>query len=85
MNAPNPSLQVEVFESGLVVKHPDGHWISYARPADPGTQLQTQLHEQSRHRNAGAEASFDRFLREAAIAASRTALRMNWIGVDSAA
>ena len=81
MNGPDQSLQIEVFESGLVVKHADGHWVSYARP----TEATTQLPEQTRHRNADAGPSFDRFLREAEIMAHQTALRLNWVEVESAA
>ncbi len=81
MNVPEPSLQIDVFESGLVVKHADGHWVSYARPAEATAQLP----EQSCHRNADADASFERFLREAEVTAHRAALRMNWLEVESAA
>ena len=65
MNAPNKSFQIEVFESGVVVKHADGHWVSYARPAEAAARLP----EQSCHRNAAADASFDRFRREAEVMA----------------
>ena len=81
MNGPDQSLQVEVFESGIVVKHSDGHWVSYTRPAE----MTAQLPEQSCHRNAAADASFDRFLREAAVMAHRAALKLNWVEVESAA
>jgi hypothetical protein len=81
MNGSDPSLQIEVFEAGLVVKHADGHWVSYARPAEATAQLP----EQTRHRNSDAEATFDRFLREAEVMAHRTALRLNWLEVESAA
>jgi hypothetical protein len=81
MNAPNKSFQIEVFESGIVVKHADGHWVSYARPAEAAARLP----EQSCHRNAAADASFDRFRREAEVMAHHAALRLNWIEVDSAA
>jgi hypothetical protein len=50
MNAPDQSFQIEVFESGIVVKHADGHWVSYARPAEAAARLP----EQSCHRNAAA-------------------------------
>jgi hypothetical protein len=81
MNVPDQSFQVEVFEAGIVVKHADGHWISYTRPA----AATAQLPEQSCHRNAAADASFDRFRREAAVMAHRAALRLNWVEVGSAA
>jgi len=81
MNASDQSFQIEVFESGIVVKHADGHWVSYMRPAEATAQLP----EQSCHRNAAADASFDRFRREAKVMAHRTALRLNWIEVESAA
>jgi hypothetical protein len=81
MNVPDQSCQIEVFEAGLVVKHADGHWVSYTRPAEATAQLA----EQSRHRNADTDASFDRFLREAEIMAHRAALRLNWVEVESAA
>jgi hypothetical protein len=81
MNASDQSFQIEVFESGIVVKHADGHWVSYTRPAEATAQLP----EQSCHRNADADASFDRFRREAEIMAHRAALRLNWIDVESAA
>src|SRR6476660_5414036 len=61
MNASDQSFQIEVFESGIVVKHADGHWVSYTRPAEATARLP----EQSCFRNAGADASFDRFRREA--------------------
>jgi hypothetical protein len=48
MNASDQSFQIEVFESGIVVKHADGHWVSYTRPAEATAQLP----EQSCHRNA---------------------------------
>ena len=80
-DAPNKSFQIEVFESGIVVKHADGHWVSYARPAEAAARLP----EQSCHRNAAADASFDRFRREAEVMAHHAALRLNWIEVDSAA
>ena len=81
MNGPDPSLQIEVFESGIVVKHADGHWVSYARPAEATAQLPVQ----TRHRNVDAGASFDRFLRDAEVMAHRAALRLNWLDVESAA
>jgi hypothetical protein len=81
MNVPDQSFQIEVFESGIVVKHADGHWVSYTRPAEATAQLP----EQSCHRNAAADASFDRFRREAEIMAHRAALRLNWVEVGSAA
>jgi hypothetical protein len=81
MNVRDPSFQIEVFEAGLVVKHTDGHWVSYARPAEATAQLA----EQTCHRNAGTEASFDGFLRQAEIMAHQAALRLNWVEVESAA
>jgi hypothetical protein len=81
MNGPDQSFQIEVFESGIVVKHADGHWVSYTRPAEPTAQLP----EQSCHRNVEADASFDRFLREAEVMAHRAALKLNWVEVGSAA
>ena len=81
MNVPDKSFQIEVFESGIVVKHTDGHWVSYARPVEATAQLP----EQSCHRNAAADASFDLFLREAEVMAHRAALRLNWVEVESAA
>jgi hypothetical protein len=81
MKVPDSSFQIEVFEAGLVVKHADGHWVSYTRPAEATAQLP----EQSCHRNAAADASFDRFLREAKIMAHHAALRLNWVDVESAA
>ena len=81
MNVPDKSFQIEVFESGLVVKHADGHWVSYMRPAEATAQLP----EQSCHRNAEADASFDQFLQEAEVMAHHAALRLNWVDVESAA
>ena len=81
MNASDQSFQIEVFESGIVVKHADGHWISYTRPA----AATAQLPEQSCYRNAEADASFDQFLREAEVMAHHAALRLNWVDVESAA
>jgi hypothetical protein len=81
MNESDQSFQIEVFESGIVVKHVDGHWVSYTRPAEATAQLP----EQSRYRNAAADASFDRFRREAEVLAHRAALKLNWIEVESAA
>ena len=81
MNVSDTFFQIEVFESGIVVKHADGHWVSYARPAEATAQLP----EQSCHQNAAADASFDRFLREAEVMAHRAALRLNWVEVESAA
>ena len=81
MNLPDKSFQIDVFEAGIVVKHADGHWVSYTRPAEATARLP----EQSCHRNVAADASFDRFLREAAIMAHRAALRLNWVEVESAA
>ena len=75
------SLQIEVFESGLVVKHIDGHWISYTRLPE----LTARLSEQNSHRNAAAPASFDRFRQEAAAMAHHAALKLNWVEVESAA
>ena len=81
MNVSDQSFQIEVFESGLVVKHADGHWVSYVRPAEATAQLP----EQTCHRNAGSDAGFDQFLREAQIMAHQAALRLNWVEVESAA
>ena len=81
MNASDQSFQIEVFESGIVVKHADGHWVSYTRPAEATARLP----EQSCFRNAGADASFDRFRREAKVLAHHAALKLNWIEVESAA
>jgi hypothetical protein len=81
MNASDQSFQIEVFESGIVVKHADGHWVSYTRPAEATARLP----EQSCFRNAGADASFDRFRREAEALAHHAALKLNWIEVESAA
>ena len=81
MNALDKSFQIEVFESGLVVKHADGHWVSYMRPAEATAQLP----EQSCHRNAGTDASFDGFLRDAQVIAHQAALRLKWVEVESAA
>jgi len=81
MNASDQSFQIEVFESGIVVKHADGHWVSYMRPAEATAQLP----EQSCYRNAAADPSFDRCRREAKVLAHRAAMKLNWIEVESAA
>jgi hypothetical protein len=81
MNASDQSFQIEVFESGIVVKHADGHWVSYMRPAEATARLP----EQSCYRNTAADASFDRFRREAEVLAHQAALKLNWIEVESAA
>jgi hypothetical protein len=68
-------FELEVLKEGIVVRHKDGHVLSYFRPEEPSTTLI----EHSRYCEPAHEASFGRFLEAANRAACDAAKEAGWL------
>jgi hypothetical protein len=71
-------FELEVLREGIVVRHQDGHVLSYFRPEDPSVNLT----EHSRYCEPGHEASFGRFQEEAKRAACKAAQEAGWLSEE---
>jgi hypothetical protein len=71
-------FELEVLREGIVVRHKDGHVLSYFRPEESSTHLT----EHSRYCEPGHEASFDRFQEEAKRAACKAAREAGWLSEE---
>jgi hypothetical protein len=72
---PQPDFQLEVITNGIVIRHNDGHVLSFYRPGEGSTGL----NEHSRYCHPGGEASFARFIQEGSRAAYVAALQVGWL------
>jgi hypothetical protein len=70
-----PDFQLEVLKEGIVIRHADGHVLSYYRPKTGAVGLV----EHSRYCHLAGEKSFADFLREAKRAAFVAALQVGWV------
>ena len=69
------NFELEVINEGIVIRHTDGHVLSYYRPDEPSTDLV----EHSRYCEVCHESSFADFVRDAKQAAREAALNAGWL------
>ena len=75
---PQRDFELEVIRGGIVIRHNDGHVLSFYRPEEGSTGLD----EHSRYCHPGGEKSFPRFVREGSRAAYAAALQAGWLRLE---
>jgi hypothetical protein len=70
-----PDFQLEVLREGIVIRHADGHVLSYCRPKTSAVGLV----EHSRYCHLTGKKSFAGFLQEGKRAAFAAALQVGWV------
>ena len=77
---PQPDFQLEVISNGIVIRHNDGHVLSFYKPEE----VSTSLVEHSRYCHPGREESFARFVEGGSQAAHTAALHVGWLRPSAA-
>jgi hypothetical protein len=68
-------FELEVLAEGIVIRHRDGHVLSYFRPDEPSDGLV----EHMRYCDPRCEASFASFVEQAQCAAHEAASKEGWL------